>query len=176
MIHLCDVCGARPVPPTRTGQRRNPGADGKCRCPDCQAARRRGSRHGRQPVKPCTVCGEPAGVNRNGFARRQCKKCLKKRYYWRQREKASKRKGRPITQAEADAAWKRQQGRCAYCGHASPRETMDLDHRVPIWAGGGAGKNLQYLCREVCHRVKTWAEQRRRRHLRAGWRKHFLGK
>lgn len=51
----------------------------------------------------------------------------------------------------------RQLWRCAACRHLVD-ECYEIDHRVPLWAGGSnAVANLQALCHR-CHRVKTMGE------------------
>jgi len=51
----------------------------------------------------------------------------------------------------------RQEWRCAACTSLLD-ECYEIDHRLPLWAGGSnSATNLQALCHR-CHRVKTLDE------------------
>lgn len=53
---------------------------------------------------------------------------------------------------------KRDCGLCQNCGHLG----RDVDHDVPLWAGGSdADENKRVLC-SVCHEAKSAAEARQR--------------
>ena len=44
--------------------------------------------------------------------------------------------------------YRRQQGRCLYCGGRQRMDLMDIDHRTPLARGGSNDRrNLQLLCR-----------------------------
>ena len=44
--------------------------------------------------------------------------------------------------------YRRQQGRCLYCGSRQRMDLMDIDHKVPLARGGSNQRNnLQLLCR-----------------------------
>ena len=44
--------------------------------------------------------------------------------------------------------YRRQQGRCVYCGSRQRMDLMDIDHRTPLSRGGSNDRrNLQLLCR-----------------------------
>ncbi|KAF4408667.1 HNH endonuclease [Streptomyces lycii] len=46
--------------------------------------------------------------------------------------------------------------RCESCGLRYLASAVDVDHIVPLCAGGAdVDGNVQYLCRAVCHRAKT---------------------
>lgn len=45
---------------------------------------------------------------------------------------------------------------CARCKGKYVASQVDIDHRTPLYKGGeDVADNLQILCRELCHRVKT---------------------
>ena len=44
--------------------------------------------------------------------------------------------------------YRRQGGRCMYCGTRQRMDLMDVDHKIPLSRGGSNGRrNLQLLCR-----------------------------
>jgi len=50
---------------------------------------------------------------------------------------------------------------CQICGRATAQG--EVDHIVPLSSGGGNNEdNLQWICREPCHREKTEREERER--------------
>ncbi len=87
------------------------------------------------------------------------------------------RRVRPLTVRDqrnlSSAAWQRTRLRilreangvcqCAQCKATGQlRPAHEVDHIVPVWAGGGEGDaNLQAINRE-CHKAKTSAEAARR--------------
>ena len=49
---------------------------------------------------------------------------------------------------------------CQMCGHVTARG--EVDHRTPLYAGGGNNiENLQYLCKP-CHKIKSDREEKER--------------
>ena len=45
---------------------------------------------------------------------------------------------------------------CAACGLRMLPSAVDIDHVIPLCAGGSdTPDNVQVLCREVCHKAKT---------------------
>ena len=60
--------------------------------------------------------------------------------------------------------------RCRRCGRAGK---LEIDHRRPLWKGGGNElENLQALCRD-CHIDKSRAERERPVTGRAEWRRRL---
>lgn len=53
----------------------------------------------------------------------------------------------------------KQLGRCNHCGEIRNLAAQELDHIVPLHQGGNDDDaNLQMLCAEPCHRIKTEKE------------------
>jgi 5-methylcytosine-specific restriction endonuclease McrA len=47
-------------------------------------------------------------------------------------------------------------GRCDYCGRATPKAELTMDHRVPLTRGGKSSKgNLAACCKECNNRKKN---------------------
>lgn len=66
--------------------------------------------------------------------------------------------------------YRRQRGRCLYCGSRQRMDLMDIDHKVPLARGGSNQRNnLQLLCR-TCNLRKGARTDRefRRAHRDAG--------
>ena len=75
----------------------------------------------------------------------------------------SKRSGHRITgrvlQEARERIWLRDSGICGECGKLTNPPDFDLDHRIPLDAGGSNDDgNLQVLHREPCHKAKTARE------------------
>lgn len=68
-------------------------------------------------------------------------------------------RGRP-RQRQRQRIFERDGYLCQSCAeHGRVTLAREVDHVVPLWAGGGEGDdNQRSLCRE-CHRVKTDAEE-----------------
>lgn len=111
--------------------------------------------HETAPDGLCRMCGTFAGRGVSGRQRNWHPNCLS---LW-------------LVCADPRAArafvFKRDGGTCAMCGVTDPRidGEWDVDHRlrlrdVPRELAYWLPSNLQSLCRAVCHRLKTAAENR----------------
>ena len=61
---------------------------------------------------------------------------------------------RKLTKDERMAVYRKTNGRCAYCGCVLEYKDMQVDHIIPMNAGGkSVAENLQILCRQ-CNGVK----------------------
>ena len=55
-----------------------------------------------------------------------------------------------LKKAITDDLFKKQKGRCMYCGSKVRRDLFDLDHKNPVARGGSNRKsNFQLLCRHM---------------------------
>ena len=66
--------------------------------------------------------------------------------------------------------YRRQQGRCVYCGGRQRMDLMDVDHKTPLARGGSNDRrNLQLLCRTCNVRKGTKTDREfRQAHRDAG--------
>lgn len=118
----------------------------------------------------CAQCGDTLPQNPDFFWRRKskdgwdrtCKECRAAE----RRQRLSYVHGRRVlkaggihnlTQADLDAQWQRQDGRCHWCGVAldtNKEMRIHLDHLIPISKGGhNIPANVVYAC-EICNRTK----------------------
>jgi 5-methylcytosine-specific restriction endonuclease McrA len=52
---------------------------------------------------------------------------------------------------------------CQICGRGIALDRGEVDHIVPLSSGGGNNEdNLQWICREPCHREKSEREEKER--------------
>ncbi len=64
--------------------------------------------------------------------------------------------------------YRRQQGRCVYCGSRQRMDLMDIDHRTPLARGGSNDRrNLQLLCRTCNLRKRTKTDREFRQAYRS---------
>jgi hypothetical protein len=76
---------------------------------------------------------------------------LKRKYKSATIEEEAYRRER-ISEEVRIAVWRRDDGKCACCGH---RENLEYDHIVPVSKGGGnTARNIELLC-ESCNRKKS---------------------
>lgn len=68
------------------------------------------------------------------------------------KEKADEVAGRMIPQSVKDAVWRRDEGKCVFCGS---QENLEFDHIIPFSLGGSnTYRNIQLLCQN-CNRSKS---------------------
>ena len=62
-------------------------------------------------------------------------------------EEQPRRKRKPISKLINEGLYKRQRGRCMYCGRKVALADMHVDHKTPVNRNGSdSEKNLQILC------------------------------
>jgi 5-methylcytosine-specific restriction protein A len=50
---------------------------------------------------------------------------------------------------------------CQLCGRVCDKHEGEVDHKIPLSQGGADDDgNLQWLCKEPCHRIKSQRESR----------------
>ena len=70
-----------------------------------------------------------------------------------------------------EVVYQRDAGICGICGHFTPWDEADMDHKIPREhfnppVSGDAVENLWILHREPCHRMKTKRDLQRGRRVR----------
>ena len=121
-----------------------------------------------QPMLICIDCHKL--VRRNSVLQHRCRHCnMRKPAAKQRRTRRNYRKHRnrkKLTKINriddgyiGPRAWAKQQDlHCRMCGLSLSLESAEVDHIVPLWAGGvHHPDNFQILCAD-CHRLKTQAE------------------
>ena len=122
-----------------------------------------------QPMLICIDCHKL--VRRHSALQHRCHHCnirkpaAAERRTRRNRNKKTNRQHKERCQKQSTGyvkprTWiKHQEPVCAMCGQRRTISELDVDHVVPLWAGGVNGpENYQVLCKD-CHEMKTLGEQ-----------------